>query len=531
MTVARPLHVTGEHAVVSTGPPGKKSQAHSSLTLVERDAEGRMRIRAGNDRDQEDDLPLPSPPRGDLFLVLGLPGQFQLGCDTLAMTVPDSQTPSSPIGLRDLPPGAHFVWVSSPGAISRQGCWFFSKPDVSVVHVKQWDRYNEVMDECALQNDARFLATEVATLCPKLLSYNADVSGQGQSLSGIWPRLTSCITEQLLSRVAGRPATDHPVEWLFNTTDTAIGEQDVLGLSKPADAGLTELVFLLSCHQIDPHRLMATKSRDPSQMNRAAGDGSLVQHPEPVLFDATLSITELLGNSNSSAGYTERDIVGELQFAFLTGTLISNLSCLEQWWHVVLKVFLRARSLVTCWPWLCRSLIQTLHSQFIYLDRHVVGGFSPGSGATPYVGNEDGRASIFDVMPHGAARLQASLATYRGQFNGVIRHLGKAVAGEQVAADEAFAQLEAWLWQHGWDLRSDHASPTMCEGNADPDDSSDDENSGDRYRSGTGDRKLAHPQSAQTVQSMLYESDDEENQPVLVEFDNNGREIGLVSWD
>lgn len=416
----------------------------------------------------ENGRPAADSSTGDVFLVLGLPQQFLFGCDTMAITIPESQETLNFFGLRDLSSGAHFAWVSPPGAISRQGCWFVSTPAAAVVHVKQWDRHKEVLDHCTSQFEARSLVAKIDTLRPKLLS--ADTRA-----SGFWQRLTACITEPLLCRVTGRPAAGHlaghpagrPVDWPLTTADTASGETAVLETRNATQTA--EFVFLFSYCDIDPYRLLASAAHSAA--------------PDP-----TERIALLLDDATST--YTEADLLGELQFVFLTGTLLSNLSCLEQWWHLVCKVYLRARHLVACRPRFCCSLIQTLHAQFLYLDRHVVGGFSPNQ-QDATTGGEDGSIGILDVTPHGAARLQASLAAYKRLINKVLRELDSTRSPDHVAVGEAFAKLEAWLGQSGWDLCDDYTEGPV-EDESDQDD---------------GD------------------------QPVLVELDENGREVGLVSWD
>lgn len=71
----------------------------------------------------EKEPPPPPPPKypdgGDVFLVLDLSPNFTVGHDAVAMTAGGDTF----VGFRDIPPGAHLLWVSEPEAISRCGYW------------------------------------------------------------------------------------------------------------------------------------------------------------------------------------------------------------------------------------------------------------------------------------------------------------------------------------------------------------------------------------------------------------------------
>ncbi|KAJ9134438.1 hypothetical protein NKR23_g10072, partial [Pleurostoma richardsiae] len=107
---------------------------------------------------------------GDVFLLLDLPDNSTVGCDALAMSTGTSRRF---LGIRDLPPGPHFVWVSPPGAISRSGYWFVTAAARSPgrVRVKQWDRYNEVLGDPASRFEARAQRDGVAAAYQGLVPY------------------------------------------------------------------------------------------------------------------------------------------------------------------------------------------------------------------------------------------------------------------------------------------------------------------------------------------------------------------------
>ncbi len=206
------------------------------------------------------------------------------------------------------------------------------------------------------------------------------------------------------------------------------------------------------------------------------------------MFDTTADVLAVL--NFSAVGATEADIVGELQFVFLTGAHLTNLSCLDHWWHLLLDVVLRAYALVTARPRLCWNLILTLHAQLVYSDRYLVDDSGEGSGD----GSGGGGGILDSAGPGNRTRLREALIVYKRRLNSALLGLGDAITQEQAAVGHAFVDLEAWFWKCGWDLRSDYVSEVVVQGLSGDDDADDD------YH------------------------------PVVVQLDDRGREVGLVSW-
>ncbi|CAK7203930.1 hypothetical protein SEUCBS139899_006680 [Sporothrix eucalyptigena] len=545
-----------------------------------------------------------APPRqtvwGDAFVLLSIPVDAQVGCDIMALTV-KKPTADSFLGFRDLPPGAHFVWLSAPGAMSRQGYWFVTPPEPhgSVVRVKQWDRFNEVLGECASQFEARSLANDISSVYPRLLAYNNSENasnGIAPSLNpapyrpaylgpplheddiavpsaGIWAGLTSCISEEILARITGKKPSSGAgtgpahTEWMVSTTDTSKGEISMLpqttGTQLLGSTGSAEFAFYFSKDDLDPYQLLALRDKTMSSNNdQIASVSESTSSSSPpcegvrVVSDTTERIVTLLEHATPAP--SDSDLIGELQFAFLTGTLLSNLSCLEQWWHLVLKVYLRANSLVSQRPELCRMFIQALHYQFLYLERHVAGGFlghtsstgtaNKDAGATytagivtvPATEGDAGGMGIFEAKTQGAMRLQASLTEFKRHLNKKLLGLGKKASPEEAKAGEAFASLEAALWKYGWDLRSNYVCGELGSNEADnhnrggrfgdPSDNDDADGEMDYYEEATS-RTTGRGHKPHRVHTGLSDSDSDSDQPVLVELDEDGKEVGLVSWD
>jgi A1 cistron-splicing factor AAR2 len=61
------------------------------------------------------------------------------------------------------------------------------------------------------------------------------------------------------------------------------------------------------------------------------------------------------------------EIIGELQFCYITGMTLGNVACQEQWAVIVKKLF-RAYKLALTQPVFLRKAIEALHAQLMYDD-------------------------------------------------------------------------------------------------------------------------------------------------------------------
>jgi A1 cistron-splicing factor AAR2 len=397
--------------------------------------------------------------------------------------------------------------------MSRCGYWFVtgSEGPRGRVRAKQWDRFDEALVQPA----------GVAGLSPRLVPYG--YAGD-EDAARLWPRLTSAIGEKLLGRVtAARPARggdgddDDAPEWPVDTSDSASGD----GL------GPGGLDFLFPEGDVD----LAAIGHDT--------DTTTTNPP-----DTTTSILRLVDHPGT--GVTGADIVGEVQFAFLTGLHLSSLSCVGQWWHLVLRVVLRAHGLALARPALARALIQTLHAQMVYNERYIAGGpdgtatttTTTTAATTTTGGDGDGEegdegseyaqqqqqqqqqqqervrheyggadaqgTSILDIVPGNKRRLREALALFKRRLDEALSAGGPVVTDEHRAVGRAFSDLEAWFWRFGWDLRMDAAG---------------------------GRRKGAGDESDEDDDGYDDDDDDGDYQPVIVDLDENGREVGLVSFN
>lgn len=446
---------------------------------------------------------------GDIFLLLDLPPNSTVGCDAKAIGTGTSQFQ----GFRDIPPGPHFIWMSEPNAMSRCGYWLLATSQRRQVRVKQWDKFNEVLITPASDFEARDVRDNVGKLYPQLVPHGTDGSLRKKGVPGgrggaaeeaeeddddaaqLWQQLTASISEKLLARVTGKKTTDAG-EWLVDTSDSAAGDEGFPHAKTTQTyqtlVGAGALHFLFPEGDVDLHTATGLDN-------------------DTTIPDTSMDILRLVDTPGT--GVTDADLIGEMQFTFLTGLHLSNLACIEQWWHLVLKLVLRAHQLVVLRPGLSLAFLTTLHSQMLYNEKYISppGGNSSSQEAGPrqyeYGGGNGGATSLLDVIPGNKRKLREALTLFKRRMNQLLLNLpGGQATPEQGQVGSAFVELEEWFWKLGWDLRTDYVKAKKGRAGGGPgvDDDDDDDD-------------------------MIYEEDDE-YKPVIVDLDDHGREVGLVSF-
>ncbi len=414
-----------------------------------------------------------------MFLTLELPDHFIVGLDAMAVT-----TKRSLLGFREVPQGAHFLWVQQPSGVSRCGYWFTTGAQ-ALVHLKQWDTQNETLGEPS-QAEARkweaSLKSVYSSLQPYTLHAHRDIPSTAlegthpewaRSPGSLWHALTSAISGPTLERITTKTDVQ---EYLVDSMDCA-KDTFQAGNSSNITSINSNLNFLFT----QDFRDLQVLDLGPTQSRVA---------------DTSLRVQSVLNASITNPNpVTEADILAELQFTFLTGTHLGNPACLEQWWNLVLKIVLRAYTLAGPRPGLSRGLLQTLHAQLFYTEHFV--GSSPSrvdDGKEKGLSSED--RPIFEYKSQNKSKLYRMLGEYKKRLDGLLLsgQLGETTF-EQQAVRRTFEELESWLWRRGWDLGGEQKIETEMGG-----------------------------------MRMDDSDEDEDEQPVVVELDEDGREVGLVSF-
>ncbi|KAL2068118.1 hypothetical protein VTL71DRAFT_16216 [Oculimacula yallundae] len=400
---------------------------------------------------------------GDVVVVRDIPVGVVFGYDTIAFTIKQQGVFE---GVKNLNPGAHFVWAGTSDGSLRTGFWLMSSKltsdEYGDVIVKRWDKYNEVLVDEVSVAEIRIQENSLLEFADKLQPYT--VKQDGINDPAIWTRLTSSMKAALLNRVTGRKEWNH---WqvsssydhknssgMSGASSRDFGKDDVLDFVFPKDG-----------------RTFSTNSVGRDRTEQA--------------MDTSAHIVAII---TSSCTHEDSDeIIGELQFCFLTGMMLGNIACMEHWAHIV-KIMFRAYRLVMDLPALFRKFIQAVHAQFVYDG----------------VGFE---GSILDADSGLEHELKHLLTVFKSRLDEQLLQAKTRLTPEQKSVGDAFAEFESflWKWRGGWDLR------------------------GNYVRSGQ-----IQLEDGEFVDAELqdFEAEDERGEfaPAVVQLDDDGREIGRVSF-
>ncbi|KAK6822655.1 Protein AAR2-like [Apiospora arundinis] len=405
---------------------------------------------------------------GDLLILDDLPTGFTVGCDTISFAATEHF-----LGFRDIPAGAHLIWIApSETTSSRSAYWIFtSEKDPQSpgrVYVKQWDKFNEVLSDPASHAEERFQKERLEEGLGNLMPYQFKGGSSTNSAAApqpttssltqaandpdappafvldsntIWYQLTFAITPSLLNRLTAGTGTGTGAKdktWPVNTSDRVAGGTSTVEEARLYANSTSQLTFTFGMEDL----LFDTKAEGAERTQQALDPTSWILSELRKSSPGTESKAESEGADSSALN----NLVGELQFAFLTGMHLGNYACLEQWWHYTTRVIFRAYRLAVEEPQLARDLIQTVHAQLVYNDRNLEGSILD---TAPNGGSSSGSGG-------GAKKLQKALTVYKSRLNEQLLALGDQCTSAQQAVGASFAALEGFLWTWDWDLRGEY---------------------------------------------------------------------------
>jgi A1 cistron-splicing factor AAR2 len=139
------------------------------------------------------------------LLLLNLPEAALTGIDLLSFTT----TPRFK-GVKNIPPGLHFVFVGTSTAFSERHGLFFEVPSPGAppLVVAKWDAASESLAFEEDEAEILRLRANLGTIWQEWLTpyrqmANANDEGETEEGSGEWSTLTSFITKQSLTRIMG----------------------------------------------------------------------------------------------------------------------------------------------------------------------------------------------------------------------------------------------------------------------------------------------------------------------------------------
>lgn len=353
------------------------------------------------------------------LLILGLPPQALAGIDLLSFTV----TPRFR-GVKELPPGLHFVFAGTSTAFSeRHGLWFrvaSTTPDGPPLIISKWNADAETLESDTNEaNGLRWRANLGSIWREGLTPYrqtSAETSVKPGDETNDWPSLTSAITAALLSRVTG----GDPSNWRLTSASSARRDiEDIPGLNESDKKELQadkELYFV------------------PINLKQTWREGATGRERTEAAQDRTWALEHIAREHCTDGDINE--IIGEMQFCFLMILTINNFSCLEQWKRILSLVF-TCRSAVSTNPDFFIRAIAALRLQLQHC--------------------KDAEGGLIDLADESGSLLKQLLVRFRKGLE------GSTGTGASDVIDE-LDDLEDYLRQHhGWQLSGDFARSGVLE--------------------------------------------------------------------
>ncbi|KAH7139360.1 A1 cistron-splicing factor [Dendryphion nanum] len=358
-------------------------------------------------------------------LLVHLPPSALAGIDLLSFTT----TPRFR-GVKNLPPGLHFVFASSDTSLSvRHGAWFYVSPGAGApqVFIKKWDPSTEdLVAEKSQTEVLRWRANLGSIWNESLTPYRQTVqsgeSGEEDSVSeesADWSSLTSKINSTLLSRICGL----NPDHWSLSSSSSAAQDLEQIPGIDTEDSILNpekELNFL------------------PIDLKRTWRVGATGRERTDAAQDRSWALGDLIDNQchGDNARSRESEILGEVQFCFLMILTLNNNSCLEQWKRL-LGVLFTCRQAIKERTYLFLELLKGLRLQLSHLG--------------------DMEASMFDLNEHNGGFLPPLLRRFK-------KTLDELEGNWKMNLVNAFEELEDFVkTEFGWNLDDSYVKRGLLE--------------------------------------------------------------------
>jgi A1 cistron-splicing factor AAR2 len=124
------------------------ARSYTSLRGIGTHQVGTLRVHSPSPTRSPTEKMHPCLEDGDIFIVRDIPAGVIFGYDTRTFSIKE---PGQFEGIKNMPPGPHLIWAGSDVASLRTGYWIMTSKKTSdqygEAYVRQWDKYNEVLDE------------------------------------------------------------------------------------------------------------------------------------------------------------------------------------------------------------------------------------------------------------------------------------------------------------------------------------------------------------------------------------------------
>ena len=250
---------------------------------------------------------IPGNTHSSAILLLSLPPSILSGIDLLSFT-----TSLKFHGIKDLPPGFHFVFSSETSSFSlRDGFWFDvatpSPSNPSPLIVREWDAETGSLRPVADVEEYRPRLNELwqGGLSP----YRQSAAKEAETGAGDWEGLTTHITPKILSHLT------QSEEWSITSASCAKEDRDdIPGLSS-GEAGLEE-------------RELGVLGID---LKRTWREGAVGRERTDAATDKSWALGELVRRWQGGEGEWGDIVLGQMEACFVMVLTVANYSCLEEW--------------------------------------------------------------------------------------------------------------------------------------------------------------------------------------------------------
>lgn len=339
--------------------------------------------------------PNPTP----TLLTPHLPPKTLVGIDLITFT----STPNFH-GIRDIPPGWHFVYTGTTEGLSlRVGGWFFvPEPDsrnagnyknntnAGDIRVWKWSEYTESLEPLRLDERAegmrykanagglwssgglfgyRSRVTAAAVLKRAGVAENngfgeGELDEEEEEGRREWGSLTGRLSENLLGRITGEPGVDWEgrKRWVVTSGSTARqDDDDIPGVeggfmgTKERESEVAAATATATETSVVTGKGGPADNRErefsflPVDLKMTWREGAVGRERTEAARDRSWALGEIvhtISSSHSDPAEGEAQVLGELQFTFLMGLTLMNYSCLQQWKRLLGLILTCRRTIV-----------------------------------------------------------------------------------------------------------------------------------------------------------------------------------------
>ena len=347
------------------------------------------------------------------ILFLDLPHSILCGIDLLSFT-----TSSNFHGIKDLPPGFHFIFTSETPSLSiRDGFWFHvpspTSPSASTLLVRKWDKEKSCL---VPMNDPEMYRAKFEELFETRLSpYRQSVDKEPVSRTADWEGLTEHIKTKTLQNLT------QDDELSLTSASCAKEDQDLIPGLSAEEAGFEE-------------RELGVLGID---LKRTWPEGAIGRERTDAATDRSWALGDVVSRWQHHEGNWGDVILGQMESCFIMVLTIANYSCLEEWKRC-LNLVLTCRKAIGEHEDFFASFLLLLNRQ---IERC-----------------EDVDGGLFDMSDEGGNMLKARLRAFK-------QTLEQDFVGDRCEnAKEEMAKLENTLRKmYGWTLNDEFLRSGMLE--------------------------------------------------------------------